>query len=300
MLFSRLLTLLLLFSLLLAGACSQQTPLAATGQGKPALWQVTGTSGHRAYIFGTVHLLPPGTIWHTPVIETAIQQSGSLVTEVTSLDNKAAVAKTFTAMSASPGLPPLEKRVPPELVDTLDNALDDAGTPAEARGTLESWAAAMAIASAVSDDLGMEASSGVEPILQSRFRTKSKPHYGLETIARQFGYFDQLPEAEQRQLLTATLRGTKNARTDMQKMLDYWMRGDVDALLKNSESTVLSSPELRATLLDNRNRAWADKIAKMIDQGRAPFVAVGAAHVAGPCGLPALLKAKGYKIERIQ
>jgi uncharacterized protein len=295
-------TLVIVPMLLTLAACSQKAEepdIVAKGQGKPALWKVSGKNGS-AYLFGTVHLLPPGTDWETPIIDEAMQQSDSLITEVTGTDNKAAVSKIFTEMSFSPGLPPIENRIPPMLADNLEHIADETDLQPGSLDKIESWAAAVTIASAVSDNLGMKTFSGAEAILQAGFSDMGKPHSGLETVSQQFGYFDQLPEADQRILLTASLRSAGNARTETQKMLDNWMRGDVDALMENAQDGVLASPKLREVLLDNRNRNWADILAKMIDQGRAPFVAVGAAHMAGPSGLPALLKAKGYKVEQIQ
>jgi uncharacterized protein len=38
----------------------------------------------------------------------------------------------------------------------------------------------------------------------------------------------------------------------------------------------------------------------MIDRGEKPFVAVGAGHLAGKGGVPALLSTNGYVVERVQ
>ncbi|MFC4291384.1 TraB/GumN family protein [Sphingorhabdus arenilitoris] len=294
-----------LISLLLLAACSRQDdppPVTAPADGKPALWKVTSNKpgAGSAYIFGTVHALPAGTDWQGPALDRAIDDSLSLVTEVTGLDDKQTSAAIFAHMGITRGLPPLDKRVSADLADELDKAAGKIAAPAHAMNAMETWAAALTIASSMSSGLGLNSASGVEAILQMRFKAMDRPHSGLETITQQFGYFDTLPESEQRLMLSAILRDYDDARADMQLLLDRWMRGDVDALLEGTETGIMASPRLRAVLLDNRNRNWAEQAATMIDAGRRPFIAVGAAHVAGQGGLPALLSAKGYRVERIQ
>ena len=51
---------------------------------------------------------------------------------------------------------------------------------------------------------------------------------------------------------------------------------------------------------DTTPKAWADKLLALYAQGKRPLVAVGAAHLAPPGGLPELLAAKGYKVARVR
>lgn len=284
---------------LLVGCSKEPHPVTAEESGKPALWKVSKGSG-TAWLFGTVHLLPPDTDWQTPAMHRATREADGLVLEVTGLDDQQAVAQIFAHMGVSRGLPPLDSRIDPALRPVLVRLEARIPGPPSVLNHLESWAAALTLSSAMNTDLGLSQASGVERILTLRFRTDGKALQGLETISQQFGFFDTLSESDQRLMLDSVLRGEKSNRESYQTMLSAWLRGDADAVFDGGGDTILASPTLREALLDGRNRNWARQIGAMIDKGQKPFVAVGAGHMVGKVGVPALLNAAGYKVERIQ
>lgn len=295
----------LLLGLLLLAACSvqpEQPPIVVASKGKPALWQVTTADGNggRAWLFGSVHLLPQGTDWQGPAIDEAIRVSDGLVIEVTGLDDKQAVGALFAAMGIDHDMPRLADRIGVRQRTELDKALDAASIHPRVLDKMETWAAALTLSSSISNGLGLNSDAGVERVLQLRYAADEKPVQGLETVQQQFGFFDALPEKEQRILLSVVVGGVAESRTRFQKMLDAWMVGNVDALLANADEGLLASPLIRETLLDARNRRWADSIGTMVDGGKKPFIAVGAGHLAGKGGVPELLAAKGYVIKRVQ
>jgi uncharacterized protein YbaP (TraB family) len=50
-------------------------------------------------------------------------------------------------------------------------------------------------------------------------------------------------------------------------------------------------------LLDDRNQAWVPKITAMLREKHTFFITVGAGHLTGPKGVPALLRAAGYTVD---
>ncbi len=51
--------------------------------------------------------------------------------------------------------------------------------------------------------------------------------------------------------------------------------------------------------MDARNPLMADKVVKWHAEGKSLFVAVGTLHLIGRLGLPELLKARGFQVERV-
>ncbi len=60
-----------------------------------------------------------------------------------------------------------------------------------------------------------------------------------------------------------------------------------------------SEPKLYQRMLVDRNRDWLPKIEALFARRGHALVVVGAAHLIGPDGLLAMLRAKGYTIEQM-
>ena len=114
------------------------------------------------------------------------------------------------------------------------------------------------------------------------------------------GLFHGLPEPSQRALLGAVVAGAASAKADADAMAQAWRRGDMALIERNTHTGMLADTALRQTLFVARNQAWAADIATRLSRGAHPFVAVGAAHMAGPDGLPALLATRGFTVRRVE
>src|SRR5690606_3607093 len=117
-------------------------------EASPALWEVAGPQGEKGWLFGTIHALPDGAEWRTPLFEAAIGQAGLLVVEVSNLGDAEVASQAFTAFAAGRELPPLLSRVPAEHRPALAAALDRADIEESELTSTDSWAAALLIANA--------------------------------------------------------------------------------------------------------------------------------------------------------
>lgn len=280
-----------LFALALAAALAAcGAPAEDWPPPSPALWEVTGPDGRQGWLFGTIHSLPDGVEWRTPALDAAIGRAGVLVVEVANLDDGNAGARAFAEVSTSTGLPPLRQRVPEADRPALLQALERAGLDEDDLAETETWAAALIIANRTKPG---DNANGVDRALLAT----GLPVEGLESHARQFAIFDRLAGADQVELLRLAVA---DARRDGRDAQLAWLTGDLDTLEREELAGVLADPELREALIARRNQAWADRIAALLETGRRPLVAVGAGHMIGESGLPALLAARGYSVTRIQ
>ena len=83
-------------------------------------------------------------------------------------------------------------------------------------------------------------------------------------------------------------------------MLDSWSRGDVKGIAVTFNRDLADSPELRQSLLTDRNANWAKWIEQRLGQPGTIMVAVGAGHLAGKDSVLAKLKHDGIEVRRLQ
>jgi uncharacterized protein YbaP (TraB family) len=282
----------LLLAALALASCKAEAPSA----GHPALWEVSVPGGTKGYVFGTIHALPDGLAWESPTLDRAIAASDRLVLEIADSEDAGARA-AFLELATTPGQPPLETRVAPGLRDELRAALETSGLAPAAFASLEDWAAALTLSLALEARLGFDPANGADRALQAK--AGKRPVVGLETLAGQLGLFDALPARAQRSLLEAVVAESADTGGG-RRLVEAWARGDIRRLDREAHAGMMSDPRLREVLLTGRNRAWGRQVGRLLREGKRPFVAVGAAHVAGVDGLPALLGAEGFEVRRVQ
>ncbi len=254
----------------------------------PALWEVRKEERTVAYLFGTIHALPPGLNWRSAALERALARSGVLVVEIARLSDASGRATAFDALSHTADLPPLPRRVPPASAPQIAALLDRAGMEAGDFTDTETWAAALVLASATRTG---DSAAGVDRALID----EADNVFGLESHADQFARFDALSQGAQGQLLLGV---AGDAGTDPAPRVEAWLTGDLAALEQLAMAPISASPELTAALVTRPNQVWLARIVALIEQDRTPFVAVGAGHMIGPGGLPALLSRRGYQVRR--
>jgi uncharacterized protein YbaP (TraB family) len=282
-------------------AAAGSAPARVPSDPKPALWKVAD-GDTTVYLFGTIHLLPQGTRWVSPVFERAAEESQGLVVEtIVDTANPAPFAATMMRLATStPGLPPVLDRVPKDRRAALATAIARSRIAPAALDKMETWAVALALLGPQFGAMDLRQEEGVEMKLRARFAAAGKPIGQLETNQEQLRFFDALPESAQRALLLGTLESPAAVSKQFGGMLSAWGRGDVAAIARSFNAEMAGTPAMSELLLKQRNANWTRWIEGRMRQPGTVMVAVGAGHLAGADSVQEMLQKRGLKVTRVQ
>lgn len=280
------------FALLLSGA-----PASA----EPGLWVAKGPHA-TVYLFGTIHLLKPHQAWDSPTIEKALMASQELWLEVPDPDDQAQAGKLAAQLGYDPQHPLSTKLAPPDLA-RLDAAAKSLGIAQgeKAFEPMRPWFVSVALEGALVAHAGYDPNRGVEQQLLHDESLANKPVRGFETFAQQMHFFSNMSTPLEVDLLRNTLHDFSKGSSQLDAVVDAWVKGDDAAIARIMVDEVKQPfPDLYRTILVDRNLAWAGAIAKMLQGSGVKFVAVGAAHLAGPDSVQAALERQGIAVERVR
>lgn len=263
----------------------------------PSLWHVQGPEGE-VYLLGSVHVLPPNLQWRTPAIQRGLMRSDVFVFEVP--QDEAAVAELQGLIRQRGFLPPgesLRAMLGPQARADYDALVAQSGLPAADLDRQRPWLAGIQLLFSQMRQLRYAANSGVESVLSAMAVKDKKQVRYLETIPEQFALLAPEDRKLELQEFEAGLKDLRDVSTELEPMIKAWSNGDQAELDRLINGTLEDYPEARKELLEDRNAKWVPKIQAMLKEKHVFFIAVGAGHLTGPKGVPALLRKAGYKVE---
>ena len=262
-------------------------------------WKVTGRDT-TVYLVGSVHLLTKDFYPLHAALESAYKDSDLLVEEVDIADMTGPGAQmAMLQKGMQPSSTPIDKVLSPATFALLQKKATELNLPIDALKQFKPWMIALTIEAMQWQKAGFDPQYGLDMHFYEQAKNDNKTVQGLETVEYQIARFDEMPPEMQDHLLSETLKEMDTEQQSMTKLIEAWRTGDATAVERIVLKDLQQEPQLYQRLLVERNKNWMPKLDALFARRSRALVVVGAAHLVGPDGLLAMLKAKGYKVEQL-
>jgi uncharacterized protein len=262
------------------------------------LWRIV-KDGRTSYLYGTIHAAQPAWMFPGPRTRAALAASDALALELDLLDGD--VRRRLMDAAAAPA-----GRLPAALVGRIERRMaaecvDDAAWRAFAP---EFQAASLSVLAARRE--GLDPAYAIDLVLAVLARDLGKPTVSLETPEAQIAALRMPTLAATIDFVTSELDELDSGRATpmLARMAADWTEGNLRDLEDYERwcecLSTTAEQESMKRLLDERNPRLAAAIDAIHGGGRTVFAAVGSLHMIGPAGLPALLRQRGYVVERVR
>lgn len=258
---------------------------------------------HRSvWLFGTVHVGTPEFSSLGPEATQALAASSRIALELDVRDD-AAFQSALQKHGLYSGNDQLNAHLSAATLTLLQVELNRAGVPYANVARMKPWLLANLLVGLQLERAGYERRNGVETWLAAQ--AEAKPLFELESADYQMSLFDGMSAAEQEQYLREQLAelGSGETLRRSRELIAAWANADGKAqeraLTEGLSEKTLSADFMRRTLLEKRNPEMATRIEDLLKKEGDAFVAVGLLHLLGENGIPALLKRRGYEVEKV-
>jgi len=266
----------------------------------PAIW-VAKDYDSTLYLYGTVHLLPENLDWQRDDMRQVFSEAGTIFFEV---DTGEAGKLEAEVLTTTLGLRNDGIRLS-ELLDNyqlnlMEAAANNGDLTIDALDRMQPWLAAEYLTFAATQNAGLSAELSADVALKSRAVRAKKNVVYLESMETQIRASSDLPDYIQIDILTETMEQFGTLGAEASQIADQWSIGGTDFLTdKLIRPMKARAPEVFNSLLRDRNRAWATKLARFMEEDSGTgFVAVGTAHLLGEDSLVHELREQGYEVKR--
>lgn len=284
-------------ALLLAGAASAW-PAQAARYERGLLWRVMakgGPPGPASHLYGTLHLDEPAAKAFAAPVREALAAARVFRPELRSDEISGRVFAAATRLPPGPGLralvgEPLFERVAGLLF--VHHRL-----PPRAADRLKPWAAFLQL-----NQPGEPPGQTVDAALEALARDHGTPVEPIESVEEQIAALEAIPLGSQLALLDALVQDHAAALAALAELRALYLAQDLAGLDRHQRALARSAPVRRALddLLEHLLYRRSERMLANLDtdlRAGGAFVAVGALHLHGERGLPALLARRGYRVD---
>ncbi len=272
--------------------------LANTVQADAPVWKVSKGNFH-IYIGGTIHVLDEQDYPLPAEFEQAYELAEKLVFEVdiaqvNTLEFQQKLLQKALYRDGST----LASHLQPATFNQLQEFMIQRGIPLE---NMLSFKVGMLLTILTVNELQRNGIQGigVDQYFNLKAREDKKPIAALETIEQQIDFLTSLGEGEEDKIVLQTIEELENFGEDFSTLKSAWRSGDMPALIEVGLQDFLAFPRAYESMLVNRNRAWIPGIEAMLEDEQVEYVLLGVLHLVGNDSVLAMLKARGYHVEKL-
>jgi len=276
-----------------------QTPPAQTGA-HPLLWMIRDGVAS-VYLFGSIHVMKPGTVWLTPDLQQHFDSANQVWFEVADLDDQTAILAQSQKYMIDPSAQ-MTKGLTPEEIAKLDALLTPYGLSSARMMTLRKWTVGMVLSMQQIAAAGYNPKTGVDLTLLQQARTTGKPVHGFETVDEEMRKLAPADDAEDMAALRSAISDSDTAAQDTAGLFDAWAQGDEKRLtFYMVDKMKTEEPSMYRRLIVERDMAWTPQIEQLLKDlkaqgGGTAFVTVGVGHLVGPDSVIAMLRHDGVAV----
>jgi len=245
--------------------------------------------------------MKPEVEWETGKVKSAFDGADLLYLEIANVDDVAAAQPLLLQYGLDPSHP-LSEKLSKEDLATLDAAIKQVGMPGESMvEPMRPWLVSMTLSVLPMVKAGYQPNTGIDMVLLAQAKKTNKQVKGFESMEQQVHLMADVPEAEQVTMLHKDLTELEKSTAQTNDLVAAWEKGDVEKIgAIDNQELAERFPAVYKRMVVDRNRRWADTLDGVLkDPGtKTVFVAVGAAHLAGPDSVIAMLEKNGWKVER--
>jgi len=254
------------------------------------------------YLLGSVHVGRGAPPRFPPVVERAFARASALVLEVdpvsqVSLRERERLTQRYAVI---PPPASLRDRVSSQVLVALDAYLEEREEPLAPYLGFEPWALVELLSDEAKRARGLDPAYGVDRHFAERAAGRM-PVEELESAEAQLRTLASLPPEIHELRLLEALRQPAELGARAEALLSAWEHGDDEELERLLFAPLRESPELRVfyeRFIFRRNQRMARRLATLAGDGRMRFAVIGVGHLLGPHGVPALLHARGFRIQK--
>lgn len=260
------------------------------------MWQINGDH-NRVYLLGSVHLLRAADHPLPAIIDRVYKDAELIIMEMDVDDvDPIEAQKLVTELGLIKDDRSLSDLMGPNLYAEAEAFAANVDIPLAMLASSEPWLAAVTVEQLMLTRIGFNPKYGIENHLATKAATDQKEIIGLETVRQQLEFLDHMTLDAQRSLLLQSLKESNEIATIMDELVHAWRFGDLDFLEREMLAEMRGYPELYKTIVVERNRNWVDKIDTRLSDKDDYLVVVGALHLIGDEGVPALLAQRGHQV----